>query len=89
MISNTFGGHWQHAPAGCQALGVAGELHLHISLAGAPFFGFNDARSPVVDIEQLVGDAKAAVEWELPEGYTTGSVDVVLTHVADVPAYPV
>ena len=76
--------------AGGQALGVAGRLELHPGQRGALLFGFDHAGSSAIDIQQVVGHAKAGVERKLADGHpfdrAAAGMDVGVRQVADVPA---
>jgi hypothetical protein len=68
-----------------QALGVAGRLHFHAREGGALLLGLDDAAGLAVDVQQIVGKAKAGVEGKLADGHAWGGVDVGIRHAAHMP----
>ena len=76
--------------AGGQALRVAGRLQLHPGQGGALLFGLDHACGLAVDVQQVVGHAKAGVERKLADGHAfdraAAGIDVGIRQVADVPA---
>lgn len=69
-----------------QAFGVAAALQLYAGQGGAFFFGFDHAAGFAVDVEQVVGIAKARVQGKLANRHAHGCMEVGVRNVAHVPA---
>ena len=69
-----------------QPLRIAARLDFDTAERGARLLGFDDAASLAIDVEQVIGKAKACVQREFANRNALRCMDIEVAHAADMPA---